>query len=285
MEDLRACLKSLEEVKDEASFEVIVVDNASLDGSVDMVQREFPWVRLIRLCYNIGFAGGHNLNFRYAKGRFFMPLNSDTVVHPRAIRNLVEFMKENPSVGISGPKLLNPDGSLQYSCRRFPTPQAALFRNTILGKWFPKNRYAREYLMQDWPHDEVKDVDWVSGAAICVRRELFERLGGFDERFFMYLEDVDLCYRAHQSSYRVVYLPTAVITHAIGRSTDKVANRMIRQFHRSMFLFYRKHYMGKIPFVLRPFVLFVGWGFLFLRQNSLILRNLYHAMVRGLKSI
>ncbi|HWP30236.1 MAG TPA: glycosyltransferase family 2 protein [Fimbriimonadales bacterium] len=283
LEDLRACLQSLEKVRDEARFEVIVADNASIDGSAEMVQKEFPWVRLIRLCYNIGFAGGHNLNFHYSKGKLFMPLNSDTIVHPHAIRNIVEFMKENPPVGVLGPKLLNPDGSLQFSCRRFPTPQAALFRNTILGKLFPKNRYTREYLMQDWAHDEAKDVDWVSGAAICVRREVFERLGGFDERFFMYLEDVDLCYRTHQSNYRVVYLPTAVITHAIGRSTDKAANRMIRQFHRSMLLFYKKHYMKNVPFVFRPFVLLAAWDFLFLRQNSLILRNVFHAVVRGLK--
>ena len=180
-------------------------------------------------------------------------------------------MKENREVGILGPKLLNPDGSLQFSCRRFPTPAAALFRNTPLGKLFPNNRFTRDYLMSGWSHNEPRDVDWVSGAAFCMRRSLCEQLGGFDERFFMYLEDVDLCYRAKQKGYRITYFPEAIITHAIGRSTDRAAEKMIRQFHRSMLLFYRKHYLPKIAAILRPFALILARFILFLRSFPLIL--------------
>lgn len=281
-EDLRACLASLERVRDEAQFGVIVVDNASADGSADMTAQEFPWVRLIRSETNLGFTKGHNLAMKEANGRILMPLNSDTIVHDGALAKIVAFMGEHLDVGVLGPKLLNPDGSLQFSCRRFPTPMAALFRNTPLGKLFPNNRYAREYLMQEWPHDEPREVDWVSGAAMCIRREAYEQLGGFDETFFMFLEDVDVCYRAWQLGYKVMYFPDAVITHAIGKSTDKAANRMIRQFHKSMYLFYRKHYLHKVNPILRPFAIIASRVFLWMRQSMYITKNNFDALRRKL---
>ncbi|MCL6624464.1 MAG: glycosyltransferase family 2 protein, partial [Fimbriimonadales bacterium] len=252
-EDLRHCLQSLKKERDSASFEVIVWDNASEDGSAEMVEKEFPWVRLIRSPENVGFSIGHNRATECARGSLLLILNSDTIVHPGALKKIIDYMKAHPDVAILGPKLLNPDGSLQYSCRRFPTPMAALFRNTPLGKLFPRNPFLREYLMQDWAHDEIREVDWVSGAAMCFQKEAWKKLKGFDEQFFMYMEDVDICYRAWQEGMRVVYFPQAVITHAIGRSTDRVANKMIRLFHKSMFLFYKKNYMPKIPALLRPF--------------------------------
>lgn len=272
-EDLRVCLESLERSRAEAAIEVVVVDNASGDGSADMVQTNFPWVRLFRMEHNLGFGAGHNYAFERSGGEFLFALNSDTVVHAGAIRTLLDYMGQNGDVGICGPKLLNPDGTLQFSCRRFPTPQAMLFRNTPLGKLFPKNKYTREYLMLDWPHDEPRDVDWLSGAALCIRRECYKKIGGFDDRFFMYLEDVDLCYRAHEAGFRVVYVPSAVITHAIGRSTDIVANKMIRQFHKSMMLFYKKHYLPKLNALVRPFAIAAAECALFLRQSLFIGKN------------
>jgi GT2 family glycosyltransferase len=272
-EYLRACLASLELARSEGTIEVIVIDNASNDSSAEMVETEFPWVRLERLSNNVGFGAGHNLAFTRAKGDLIMPLNSDTEIHASAIRQLIAFMRENTDVGIVGPKLLNPDGSLQFSCRRFPTPSAMLFRNTPLGRLFPNNRFTRDYLMTDWSHDEPRDVDWVSGAAFCLRRELYDSVGGFDERFFMYLEDVDLCKRAHEAGYRVVYFPGAVITHAIGKSTDIVANTMIRQFHHSMWLFYCKHYLPKTLLPIRPFAILAARFVLWMRQSLFIIKN------------
>jgi GT2 family glycosyltransferase len=274
-DDLRACLASLDAVRGEANFEVIVWENASKDGSGDMVASEFPNAILHSSESNIGFGAGHNRAMEAARGRLIMPLNSDTIVHAGALAAIIRFMQETPDAGIVGPKLLNPDGSLQYSCRKFPTPMAAVFRNTPLGKLFPRNRFARDYLMQDWQHDSPRDVDWVSGAAICVSRTLYEKIGGFDEQFFMYMEDVDWCYRAHEAGFRVVYLPTAVITHAIGKSTDKAANEMISQFHKSMMLFYKKHYLRKTPAPLRPFSLAAAHTFMFARKSVFILRNRY----------
>lgn len=272
-EDTRKCLQSIYDCSHEGKIETIVIENASEDSSAEMIENEFPWVNLIKLEQNVGFAKGHNIGFKESKGEILMALNSDTIVHRGALHNLISFLKQNKDVGIAGPKLLNPDGSLQYSCRKFPTPLAALFRNTPLGKMFPKNKYARDYLMQDWAHDESRDVDWLSGAALCIKRELYEKIGGFDEQFFMYLEDVDLCKRAHEAGYRVVYLPDAIITHAIGRSSDRVANEMIKQFHKSMMLYYKKHNLRKTFFLFRPFASAFAKLFLWLRQTTLLAKN------------
>jgi len=157
--DLRDCLTSLGLLSTEAVFEVMVVDNNSEDGSADMVEREFPWVRLFRMARNLGFTGGHNMLLAQRMAPHALVLNSDTIVHAGAIRTLLDHLYMSPEVGILGPKLLNPDGSLQFSCRRFPNPVAALFRNTPVGKWFPNNRFTRDYLMQDIPHDQIREVD------------------------------------------------------------------------------------------------------------------------------
>lgn len=271
--DLETTLRSIEAVRDEASLEVLVVDNSSEDGSQEMVERLFPWVTLHKMNINLGFGKGHNYAMARSTGAVIMPLNSDTVVHEGALRELVNFLRSNPDVGIVGPRLLNPDGTLQYSCRRFPTPAAAIFRNTPLGRLFPNTKFVRDYLMLSWDHEEPRDVDWVSGAAFCMRRDLYDKIGGFDEQFFMYLEDVDICFRTHEAGYRVVYLPSAKITHAIGRSTDQVANQMINQFHNSMKLFYKKHYLKNVALPLRPVVLALGSCLLWMRKTALISKN------------
>jgi len=272
-EDLSICLASLEKVRHETNFEVIVLDNNSEDGSPDVVAKDFPWVRLIRMDRNLGFTGGHNYMLERRQGRHAFLLNSDTVVHEGALAKLMAYVEENPEAGIVGPKLLNPDGSLQYSARKFPVPAAALFRNTPLGKLFPNNRYTREYLMQDWGHDEIREVDWVSGAAFLAREELLAKVGFFDPEYFMFSEDVDLCFRAWKGGFKVVYLPTAVITHAIGRSTDKAPNRMIGRFHSSMLRFYRKNMLPEVTPVLRPFAFAGAATALGLRAAMFITKN------------
>jgi hypothetical protein len=283
LEDTRACLVSLEKIRDEASFEVIVIDNHSRDGSPDMIEKEFPWVRLFRMDQNLGFTGGHNFALEHRKGAHAFLLNSDTVVHPGALRTLLNALDERPETGIIGPKLLNPDGSLQYSCRTFPNPVAALFRNTFLGRLFPKNRFTREYLMQDWDHQSERDVDWVSGAAFIVRDKVIENVGTLDPNYFMYCEDVDWCWRVNKAGWKVTYLPTSVITHAIGRSTDRVANKMILRFHVSMARFYRKNMLSEVTPLLRP----LAYGFavtaLFARACLFFAKNGLDAVKRRLR--
>lgn len=278
-EPLRAALRAILAHPPRFEYEIIVLDNASSDGSMQMLEKEFPEVKLLVSEQNLGFSRGHNLAARAAQGKYLFILNPDTEVLPNALDLLVAYAEQHPDVAIIGPKILNPDGSLQYSCRRFPNPAAALFRNTPLGKLFPNNPYTRDYLMTDWDHNSIREVDWVSGAALFIRREVFDQLGGFDERFFMYCEDTDLCYRAWQAGYKVVYYPGPKIRHAIGRSTDLVANKMIITFHKSMYLFYKKHYVHRTFVLVRPFVS-LGLG---LRASLFLLKNYKDALWRRLK--
>lgn len=250
--DLKRCLQALEAERGRCSFEVIVVDNNSEDDSPDMVERDFPWVVLLRQTRNLGFTGGHNLAMQRRQGRHVFLLNSDADVHAGCLRTLLERAESAPEYGILGPKLLNPDGSLQYSCRRFPNPVAALFRNTPLGRLFPNNRFTRDYLMLDFDHSKASDVDWVSGAAMFASEGFLAREGAMDPAYFMFCEDTDWCFQAWRHGFKVGYVPEAVVTHAIGRSTDKVPNRMVYRFHCSMFYFYRKNMVPELPVVIRP---------------------------------
>lgn len=250
-EDLRRCLQSLPATVGDLTCEVFVVDNASTDGSPEMVERDFPHVLLIRKAQNTGFAHANNQAIRRSRGDYVLLLNSDTVAHPGALARLVAAMDAQPGVGISGPKLLNGDGSLQYSCRRFPTFIAGLFRNSAFGKLFSRHRQVRDYLMTDYDHQHAADVDWVSGAALCIRRATLEQIGLLDERYFMYCEDVDWCYTARQAGWTVVYFPEAQITHLIGRSSDLAVAKMVRAHHHSMRLFYWKHYAPRTAWLFR----------------------------------
>jgi GT2 family glycosyltransferase len=238
-----------------------------------MVEAMYPGIRIFRMSRNLGFTGGQNFALEKHLGAHSLILNSDTVVHAGALSTMLAALRDHPNVGMIGPKLLNPDGSLQFSCRRFPNPLAALFRNTPLGRLFPKNRFARDYLMQDWDHTQTRSVDWVSGAALMARGELTQKIGYLDPEFYMYCEDVDWCFRAWKAGYEVMYLPTAVITHAIGRSTDKAPNRMIGTFHKSMFRFYRKNMVPELNPVVRPFALAAAALAISARASLFIAKN------------
>ncbi len=283
---LEQSLRSLQRPQPDITLEVIVVDNASGDGSREMVAEKFPDVILHVNPYNMGFGEGNNNGAKLAKGRYLLFLNSDTVVEEGTLTRVVEFGDANPTVGIMGPKLLNEDGSLQYSCRRYPNLLTGFFRNTPLGRLLPTNRFASDYLMKEYDHEMPRDVDWVSGAALVLRRELYDQIGAFDEAFFMYCEDVDLCWRGNHAplpvglrnlcevvvpsnvnvfsigsedekpvgTWRVTYLPQAVIYHYIGKSTDQAPTRMTYEFHRSQHLFYKKHYRAFTPLWVRPII-------------------------------
>lgn len=275
-EDLRACLESLcvGSARPE-QIEIVVADNDSADNSADMVEREFPHVRLIRTGANLGFSGGNNVTFTNLSAPYVLLLNSDATTAPGSLDALLDFAETSPKVGIIGPKVLNPDGTLQYSCRRWPTFAAGLFRNVYLGRLFPGNRPASDYLMQDFDHATTRDVDWVSGCALLIRRDCLEQIGPLDaETFFMYCEDMDWCLRANNAGWRVVYFPGSLVTHAIGRSSDKAADRMIWEHSRSMWRFYQKHrvfFRDRVPALLRPLV-FAG---IYLRAIVRIARRRY----------
>ena len=269
MRFLPTCLSSLRR-QTFTDFQTLVVDNASQDGSGEMVEALFPQVRLEKSASNLGYARGYNLAASLAEGRYLFLLNPDTIVRPGALETLVRYLEAHPRTAAAGPKLLNSDGSLQYSCRRFPSLSAGLFRNTPLGALVRGDRFSRSYLMAEWDHARPREVDWISGAAICLRREAWEEIGPFDEGYFMYCEDVDWCLRAWQAGWKIAYVPEAVVIHAIGRSSDLAARRMILEFHRSMVRFYHKHYAAAYPRLLR-WLLPVG---IRLRAGFLLLRHL-----------
>lgn len=271
--DLFLCLESLEKVRNEVNFEVIVVDNNSQDESPDMVEQQFPWVTLYRRDRNYGFTGAHNFALLHKNGRHTLLLNSDTIVHANALKILVDHLETHLEVGFVGPKLLNPDGSLQLSCRRFPNPVAALFRGSLFGKPFPNNKWLRDYLMTDWDHNATREVDWVSGAAFVISEACYAKIGAMDDKFYMFCEDVDWCWRAWDAGFKVVYVPQAEITHAIGRSTDKTPNRMIGRFHRSMLYFYTKNMVPKMHPLVRPLATAFAASALGVRAVILIIKN------------
>lgn len=245
---LRCCLQSLIAHPPGVEHEIIVVDNDSRDGSAPMVAAEFPSVRLSRLARNVGFAAGANHGIRQAGGEAVVLLNPDSEIERDPFGPLLAYLRSRDDAGIVAPKLLNDDGSLQLSCRRFPTFSVALFnRYSLLTRLFPRNPFSRRYLLTDWSHDAITEVDWVSGACLMVRRSLLEQIGLLDEGYFMYIEDVDLCQRVHRAGYKVVYFPEATVIHHIGRSSSTLPGRSIIARHRSMWHYYRKYLRHGLP--------------------------------------
>lgn len=260
-EELRECLAGIFSQDNSISSEVIVVDNGSADGSAEMIRTEFAdRVVLIANPDNRGFGAAHNEAIKQSAGRYVLLMNPDShVVSQDALKRMVEYMDANEDIGILGPRIVNPDGTLQFSARRFPPMFAGVFRHTILGRLFPKNRFVRGYLMSDESHDRIMDVDWVSGCAMLARKETLDEIGVFDERFFMYCEDVDLCKRAHQSGWRVVYYPEVEVSHRIGAASDKNPIAMIKQHHRSYLLYFLKHEAHGPKALLIPLLLIALW--------------------------
>jgi GT2 family glycosyltransferase len=240
---LLACLGSADHLLENPDYEWIVVDNASTDGSAAAVRESYPGVQVLSRDRNDGFSSGCNAGIRVATGRHILLLNSDTEIHEGALEQIIAYLDGHPEVGAVGPRLLNPDGTIQASCRTFPGFQTALFhRKSLLTKLFPGNRYSRAYLMSDLDRTGPTEVDWVIGAALAVRREVIEQVGLLDEGFFMYAEDVDWCWRIRQAGWSIFYLPTATLLHHYEKSAGRAPFRTNYARHRSMWRFYRKHY-------------------------------------------
>jgi N-acetylglucosaminyl-diphospho-decaprenol L-rhamnosyltransferase len=237
-EHLRACLAT---VQAEGAGEVVVVDNASADGSVALVQAAYPWVRLQANETNLGYGAGANQAMALCTAPYVLLLNSDTRLQPGALAALSEYLDRHPRAAIVGPRLVNPDGSLQASCSPFPTPLNTLLEISILGRvvgYFP---LLRNYYLRTWSHTSARVVPWVKGAALAIRREAFEAVGGFDIAFFMYSEDTDLCYRLAAVNWQVHFAPVTTVTHIGGASTMQLRPDMAVQFLASTLQFYERH--------------------------------------------
>lgn len=234
------CLEKLRPAVGELSAETIVVDNDSRDGSVEAVRERFPDVQVIANGRNAGFGAANNCALAVAKGEMLLLLNSDAFPINDALPVLVEYLESHPKAGAVGPRLLNPDGSLQVSCWKFPSPIRAWLECLGLAATFRHHPWLGDYYR--WAHDEERSVEFVIGACLLVRREVYEQVGGFDERFFMYAEETDWEKRMHEAGWEIGFTPRALVTHLGGASGHGRVAPVHSHFYRSMDLYLRKHH-------------------------------------------
>jgi GT2 family glycosyltransferase len=249
------CLVSIYQTTKNILFEVIVVDNNSQDGTIEMVQEKFPNVRLIMNAYNADFVRGTNQALKKSAGRYVLWLNNDTLVLPGALDALVNFMDSNPDCGICTPKVVNRDLTLQKQCRRsFATPWDVFCYFSGLSRLFSKSSLFARYLMTYKAEDEVHETDAVSGCCLLARREVMNQIGLIDERFIIYQDDADYCFRARRAGWKVYYYPKAQIIHFGGLGGTRVhPYRHIFQWHRSYFLYFRKNLARRYFFLFNWF--------------------------------
>ena len=239
---LLTCLSSIYQSLQEVSAKILVVDNASSDG-IERIRAMFSGVYLIENTVNLGFAKAVNQGIGKGSSPYIVLLNPDTLLSEDFFKVAVECMEKHPDVGIMGPKILDHDGSVQGSARSFPTPLTGIFgRTSLLTRLFPSNPFSRKNILTlDSDGKTVRQVDWVSGACMIVRRKAIEAVGLMDDRFFMYFEDADWCHRMWDAGWSVIYYPGVTLTHLVGTSSKKRFVRSALEFHRSAFNFYKKH--------------------------------------------
>ena len=253
---LRECLQSIFASRYQGLLEVIVVDNASQDGSVMMAQTEFPQVKLIASPKNLGFAQGNNAGAAEARGDFIFFLNPDTTLAEDTLACLSAYLQTQPAVGVVGPKLLYPDGSVQSSRRRFPTIGSLFWESTLLEQWFPGNPIARRYKFAGQPTGDVPaPVGWLVGAALFMRREVWSAVGPFDETLFMYFEETDWCRRCAEAGWAIHYLPQARVIHYEGQSSQQVVTARTLRFQRSKIRYTEKWFGHGWALLVRLFLL------------------------------
>ena len=265
---LRACLTALSASEGGEPSQVILVDNASTDGSLAGLTSAYPVLEVIQNAKNVGFARAVNQGLRVVRGQFALLLNPDVILLPSAVPRLTQFMTTHLEVGIAGPRLLDPDGTVQGSARRDPSAWTALFgRSAPLTRLFPNNPVSRRELPTlSVAGDAPVPVDWMSGACLLVRRTAWEQVGLLDERFFLFWEDADWCLRFRRAGWGVYYLPTASGTHFVGISRAGRRLGSVLDFHVSAYRYYRKH---RVPSAIHPRAILVGAGLL----ASLALRS------------
>ena len=241
---LRECLRSIFTHTQGLEFEIIVVDNGSGDGTVEMLHNDFPEAIHIENQRNLGFGKPTNQAMKISRGKYILWINPDTIIMPKALNFLVDFLDQHSKVGIVGPKVLNPDGTLQKPCRRSEARPWDVFTYfTGLANIFPRSKRFSGYYMGYRDENETHEVHGVSGSCMLIRRDVIESVGLLDEQFFAYQEDADYCLRTRKAGWQVMYYPKAKITHYGGQGGSKVQPyRSIWEWHRSYFLYYRKHF-------------------------------------------
>lgn len=255
---LKPCLDSLEASGlifkgPDANAEVIVVDSGSHDGTVEMVKAAYPDVILLPHDENIGFVKGNNIGLGAARGRYLFLLNPDTEIVGDAIQQMVSYMNAHPGVGIIGPHTLNTDGTTQPTRRMFPTKALAFFESTWLQPYAPKSMLAR-YYVEERADTDIFEVDWVQGSAMMVRRDVYEQVGGLDESYIMYSEELDWCHRTKDAGWGVIYYGAASIIHHGGKSSEQAGSWKHIHFQKSKLRYYEKYHGKAFASVLRQFL-------------------------------
>lgn len=243
---LKNCLDSLEEGKDGISAECWVVDNNSQDGTLEMLQVQYPAVSVIKNPVNRGVAPARNQIIERAQGRYLIFLDVDTYVLPGALKTLISVMDQHPEAAIGGSKLLYGNRKLQLSCRPFPSPLNILIEGTFLRDYFPNSRFVKEYTIEEWDHAELREVDWMYGACLIIRRTALDTIGMFDEGFFYLYEDIDLCFRAKKLGMKVLYIPHAEVIHYLERERKSIFHRRITTHIRSIIRYLIRDYYGHL---------------------------------------
>lgn len=238
---LKQCLDSLI-ATGLSENEIILVDNGSSDGTSEMV-KNYENLILVKNKKNLGVAKARNQGVKKAKGKFIIFLDDDTLIKKAKFSEIMDFMKKDSNVAIVGPKILYPDGKIQESARKFPTPLAVLWRGTFLARAFPNAHFYKDYILADFDHRMPKEVDWVMGACQVIRRETFDKIGFLDERYFFGYEDIDFCFRAKKAGFKVIYYPFAEIIHYYRRkSARSVLNRAKFEHLKSIARFFSRKY-------------------------------------------
>jgi len=270
------CLKSVYDETEDIDFEVIYVDNASNDGSVEMVTKEFPEVRVIKNTENEGFIKANNQGIKIAKGRYVLLLNSDTVVLDNAIAKTVEFADANPEAAVVGCRVLNPDKTLQRNCFMFHSVLNFFLAATYLYKVFPKSKFFGREEMTWWDFNDVREVEVIKGCYALVRKEAIEEIGLMDDTYFVYGDDIDWCYRFKKGNWRIMFTPDAEIVHYGGQTTKKMTRKFLLQLLGSKLIF-MKLQRSKLIF---PCVRFLVALFFFLRVPYWLAMAMVHKSER-----
>jgi GT2 family glycosyltransferase len=266
------CIDSIYKNPPQDEYEIILVDNASADGTAQHIRKNYPGIKLVANNKNRGFAAAVNQGTDVSTSEYILLINADCEVYEHSIDRLIEYLDKNPKVAVAGPRILNSDGTIQYSCRTFPSFKDAAI-HTLLAHIYPNNPVTRKYKLMDVNRDQPFKVDWVSGSCMMIRAKALEDTGTFDENYFMYVEDIDLCYRIWQKDWEVHYMPHSEVLHHIAGSSRKKKTRDKKsrraqikaswRMQKSVFYFFWKNYRGTYRVLLIPFI-FLALGFRFL---------------------
>lgn len=272
-EFLQNLIHSIEKASLNLTKEILIVDNASDDGSVEFIKEKFPQIKLIANQKNLGFGKANNIGLKQANGKYILLINPDTLVAEDTFEKMIKFFESNSEAGLAGCKILNPDGSLQLACRRsFPGPWTSFTKVTGLSNLFPNSKIFARYNLTYLDENKTYEVDAISGSFMMMRKEVYEKVGGFDEQFFMYGEDLDLCYRIQKSGFKVYYVHSTQIIHYKGESTKRSSLDETKVFYNAMHLFVKKHLSSSllIGFILRSAIA-VRSVFAFLGDRKLLI--------------